>query len=153
MSIANDIQLIVDNSEQAKEEMKKALEKAAIAVGNTAEKHAKEVITTENRVDTGYMRNSITYAVAGESTKLQTYRADGKGKKSGKSQNKEGKYEGTAPKSLVPAVFIGTNVEYARYQEEGTSKIAGIHFLKKAATEHTEEYKELVKDALKSHNF
>ena len=48
-------------------------------------------------------------------------------------------------------VIIGTNLEYAPYHELGTSKgIKPIHFLKRAATEHTEEYKNLVKDSLEN---
>lgn len=47
------------------------------------------------------------------------------------------------------AVYIGTNVEYGKYVELGTSKMAAIPFLKPAATEHTEEYKKLLEDALK----
>lgn len=48
-------------------------------------------------------------------------------------------------------VVIGTNVEYAPYHELGTSRgIKPIHFLKRAATEHTEEYKEFVKDSLEN---
>lgn len=48
-------------------------------------------------------------------------------------------------------VVIGTNLEYAPYHELGTSKgIKPIHFLKRAATEHTEEYKNLVKDSLEN---
>lgn len=48
-------------------------------------------------------------------------------------------------------VVIGTNLEYAPYHELGTSTgIKPIHFLKRAATEHTEEYKNLVKDSLEN---
>ena len=48
-------------------------------------------------------------------------------------------------------VVIGTNLEYAPHHELGTSKgIKPIHFLKRAATEHTEEYKNLVKDSLEN---
>lgn len=48
-------------------------------------------------------------------------------------------------------VVIGTNVEYAPYHELGSSRgIKPIHFLKRAATEHTEEYKGLVKDSLEN---
>lgn len=48
-------------------------------------------------------------------------------------------------------VVIGTNVEYAPYHELGSSRgIKPIHFLKRAATEHTEEYKGFVKDSLEN---
>lgn len=46
---------------------------------------------------------------------------------------------------------IGTDVEYAIYQELGTSRgIKPAKFLTRAATEHTERYKELVKDSLEN---
>ena len=48
-------------------------------------------------------------------------------------------------------VIIGTNVEYAQYHELGTSRgIKPIHFLKRAATEHTDEYKGYVKNSLEN---
>ena len=47
------------------------------------------------------------------------------------------------------AVYIGTNVEYAPYVELGTSKMSAIPFLRPAITDHIEEYKQLLSDALK----
>lgn len=48
------------------------------------------------------------------------------------------------------AVYIGTNVEYAPYQEFGTSRgIKGKHFLQFGATAHQEEYKSLLEEKLK----
>ena len=53
------------------------------------------------------------------------------------------------------AVYIGTNVEYAPYQELGTVKMQaanhGKGFLRPAASEHTEEYKQVIKDAYGKH--
>lgn len=49
------------------------------------------------------------------------------------------------------AVYIGTNVEYAPYQEFGTSKgVKGKHFIQFGATAHSEEYKRMLEDALKT---
>lgn len=48
------------------------------------------------------------------------------------------------------AVYIGTNVEYAPYQEFGTSRgIAGKHFLQFGATAHIDEYKQMLEQTLK----
>lgn len=48
-----------------------------------------------------------------------------------------------------PAVYIGTNVEYAPYQEFGTSKgIKGKHFIQFGATAHKAEYKQLLEEYL-----
>jgi HK97 gp10 family phage protein len=46
--------------------------------------------------------------------------------------------------------YIGTNVEYAPYQEFGTSKISAKHFLRNAAQNHTQEYKSILENALKT---
>lgn len=45
-------------------------------------------------------------------------------------------------------VYIGSNVEYAPYVELGTSKMAARPFLKPAAENYTEQYMELVREAL-----
>ena len=48
------------------------------------------------------------------------------------------------------AAYIGTNVEYAPYVELGSPTIKAHHMLQKAATEHTDEYKRLMEDAMKN---
>lgn len=46
-------------------------------------------------------------------------------------------------------VYIGTNVEYATYQEFGTSKIKPQPFLKPAIVDHVDEYQGIVRNRLK----
>ena len=48
------------------------------------------------------------------------------------------------------AAYIGTNVEYAPYVELGARGRQGVHMLQRAATEHTDEYKQIMEDALKN---
>ena len=48
------------------------------------------------------------------------------------------------------AAYIGTNVEYAPYVELGARGRQGKHMLQRAATEHTDEYKRIMEDALKN---
>ena len=48
------------------------------------------------------------------------------------------------------AAYIGTNVEYAPYLELGTKKITAHHYLKRAVTEHKDEYKNLTAQAIQS---
>ena len=46
--------------------------------------------------------------------------------------------------------YIGTNVEYAPYQEFGTSTgVKGRHFLQFGATAHQQEYKAMLESTLK----
>lgn len=51
------------------------------------------------------------------------------------------------------AAYIGTNVEYAPYQEFGTSKYKGANggkgFLRPAASDHAAEYRAMVESELK----
>lgn len=48
-------------------------------------------------------------------------------------------------------VIVGTNVEYAPHIELGTVRQRAWPFLRPAATEHTEEYREAVRNALRDH--
>lgn len=48
------------------------------------------------------------------------------------------------------AAYIGTNVEYAPYVELGARGRQPVHMLRRAATEHTEEYKKLMEDSIKN---
>ena len=48
------------------------------------------------------------------------------------------------------AAYIGTNVEYAPYVELGARGRPGVHMLQRAASEHTDEYKQIMEDAMKN---
>jgi len=48
------------------------------------------------------------------------------------------------------SVVIGTNVEYAVYQEFGTSKTEAHPYLKPAVMDHINEYKSIAERAIKS---
>ena len=48
------------------------------------------------------------------------------------------------------AAYIGTNVEYAPYVELGARGRPGVHMLQRAASEHTDEYKKIMEDAMKN---
>lgn len=47
------------------------------------------------------------------------------------------------------AVYIGTNVEYAAYEEEGTSRRPPHPFLRPAAEGHIDEWRQILEDELK----
>ena len=127
-----------------------AAKRALETVGEVAEGYAKEELSKKQKhasgpdrpyVDTGRLRNDISFQVRGD------------------------------------GVYIGTNVEYALWVEVGTgiyasdgqgrkdvpwayqddegnwhmtSGVMPVHFLKKAATEHTEEYKRIIKEAMEN---
>lgn len=48
------------------------------------------------------------------------------------------------------AAYIGTNLNYAIYQEFGTSRIAGKHFLKAGVTLHASDYEKWLQNYLNS---
>lgn len=49
-----------------------------------------------------------------------------------------------------PAAYIGTNVEYAPYQELGTIHMAAQPFLKPSVADHTNEYRKIIENELKN---
>ena len=129
-----------DNSKQILSALEKGKRNALTAIGATAETHTKENITADKLVDTGRLRNSITYAT-GDYLGIGTYTDDKKKKYSdAKARN--------TPKD--DEVAIGTNVEYAAYTELGTQHITAHHYLKRAVTEHKDEYKKLTAQAIKT---
>ena len=132
-----------DNSKEYKELLTQAIRRGLRTIGMTAETHAKENCP----VDTGYARNSITYALSGESAAVSSYEAD-RGK-NGKPP-KTGEYRGTLGEIEDNYVAIGSNVEYFPFIEEGARGRQALHVLRKAATDHKDEYKQLLTDSIKN---
>ena len=130
-----------DNSGKVLASLERAERNGLVAIGMTAERYAKHTITDYSAVDTGRLRNSITYAISGEEAAVDSY-SDNVGNNY--------QYEGKAPDDTKKAVYIGTNVEYGPYVELGTSRMAARPFLRPAATEHGEEYKGIMEAAMKS---
>ena len=48
------------------------------------------------------------------------------------------------------AAYIGTSTSYAPFVELGARGRKGVHMLQRAATEHADEYKQIMEDALKN---
>lgn len=135
-----------DNTEEVLKAMEAAIRRGNEAIGLAAEGHAKKKITSAGAVDTGRLRNSITYALAGEETHVKSYKAN----KGGKDRETY-TYDGAAEGKKGSGVYIGTNVEYAPGIELGTHRKAGaVHFLQDAATGHTDQYKRLMEDSMKN---
>ena len=132
-----------DNSKEYKDLLNQAIRRGLRTIGMRAETHAKENCP----VDTGYARNSITYAVAGESAAISSYEAD-RGKNG--EPPKTGEYRGTLGEIEDNYVAIGSNVEYFPFIEEGARGRKAYHTLRKAATDHKDEYKQLLTDSVKN---
>ena len=96
----------------------KATAKAARMIGGAVAGHAAEAAP----VDSGLLKNSITFALGGEPAAIEEYQSDNPDKN---GEYKKGQYNGTAPEDEehTTTVYVGTNVEYAPYQELGAPNI------------------------------
>ena len=140
-----------DHSKDVMSRLEKGIERGLEAIGMTAERYAKETLSAVVYVEdpdrtwelTGRLRNSITYALSGKGANITAYTTD--------DGSEGGVYEGTAPDDKQRAVYIGTNVVYAAGIELGTHRRKGaVHFLQKAAAEHSAEYQQLLSDSIKA---
>lgn len=119
-----------------------AAKKAMRLVGGQAERFAKETISDMGAVDTGFLRNSITWALAGEPANVGSYQDD--------SGGQVGKYQGNAPSDSgdnALTVYVGTNVFYAPYVEYGTYKMPARPFMANSIQGHKQEFEDIFKEA------
>lgn len=139
---------IHDNTEHFKEQLEQKMPSILKAIGQTAEGYAKE----DCPVDTGLLRNSLTFALAGEQPNITSYSADSPDE-TGTVQT--GQYSGSMPqddKATLHSVYIGSNVKYAPANEfrDITHKVGKAHFIRDAIQDHKSEYKEIIEAAIKS---
>lgn len=147
------IEISGDNSGAAKRRVEEAVEKALIMAGGIVESAAKETLTANGSVDTGLLRNSITYALGGEYPAAAQYtnNAGGTSKSGKKIEGKTGAYGSAAPPDTGSerTVYIGTNVEYAPYVELGTSKMSAKPYLRPAVEQSREKIKRAIELAFR----
>lgn len=135
------IKMTVDNTQKIEDAMRKQVQAGLASWGTTAEGYAKEDAT----VDTGRMRNSITWAIKDKQSSANTNKHP-----QGQTDAKPEDYKTHAtPKE--GEIYIGTNVEYAPGQEykDMTHNVGKAHFLRDAIVKHIGEYEEIMKAALK----
>lgn len=129
---------LVDNSRIFSREFNKKIALACELIGVEAERYAKE----DCPVDTGRLRNSITYAIK-----------EGQGlanQEPGEQADPEEYRKLAEPEEKT--VYIGTNVKYAPPVElrDVNHKSGKAHFLRDAVANHGKKYEEIAKTALKS---
>lgn len=136
---------ITDNSATFIETKNDAIERILTEIGLQLEGEAKtEIENAPSRVDTGLLRNSITYAVDGHTPAITQYHSD-PGKEA-----KNGLYFGSVPEEKNGgAVYIGTNVEYAPYVHEGTRNMEPNRFIANAVRKNADQIRNKIKQALK----
>lgn len=147
---------LTDNTGEILNALDNNLDKTLEMLGLQAAGYAAlELESNPRRVDTGLLRNSITYAVAGEAPAKQTYQNDGHDKHDNSVPVETGSYQGKMAKGLGEhSVYIGTNVEYAIYVHEGAKLPNGgtmeaNRFLRNAVTKHVTEYERMIDKGLK----
>lgn len=128
-----------DNSGQVLKEFERKVDLALKLIGADCERFAKE----QCPVDTGRLRNSITYATS-------TFMGQGT-----YSDNQNNIFDDATAKTTPDdkTVYIGSNVEYAEVVEfrDMEHETGNAHFLKNAATTHNDRYKKIAETALKSY--
>lgn len=142
---------VVSHRHEVMKATNEAMKKAARMIGGSVVGHAAEGCP----VDTGLLRNSLTYAIGGEPAKISRYASD--------DGSESGKYTGQAQQDVEDqvTVHVGTNVEYAAYVELGHHQqpgryvpaigkrlkkdyVPGIAFLRPAMENHREEIKQII---------
>lgn len=112
-----------DNTEYIAGAVHRALAEALDEIGQRIQRRAQELCP----VDTGRLRNSITYRLGGAGGHFG-FPGAGESVGSGDLQ-----------------ISVGSDVPYATYVEEGTRYMAARPFLRPAAVSHTGEYREIVR--------
>lgn len=139
MSNIQSFEIKSDNTKEFMKKLEEAIDLALEECGSECERYAK----TKCPVDTGLLRNSITYALNGQAPAASTYKADNPDKT---GQVQSGSYSGTADNDKEPCVYIGSNVFYSAYVEMGSSHHPTPKpYLKPALEEHTDKYKDIFK--------
>lgn len=115
-----------DNTEFILEAIDRALAEAMDEIGAAMQEHAQQLCP----VDTGRLRNSITYRLGGGGYAFPGY--------------------GAEVSAHEHAVSVGSDVEYAAYVELGTSRTRAQPFLEPAAARFADEYRSMVESHLSS---
>lgn len=112
-----------DNTEYIAQAIDRALAEALDEIGRKVQHRAQELCP----VDTGRLRNSITYTLGGGG-----YAFPGMGAAVGRE------------------VTVGSEVEYAAYVELGTSRTPAQPYLRPAAADYADEYRNIVEGRLRN---
>lgn len=117
------IEILTDNTDLVVDGINDAVLRALERIGMAAEGYAKDLCpvgTPESTGIPGYIGGTLRNSI--------THKVD----------------------DAAGAVYIGTNVEYAPYVELGTVKMAAQPYLKPAASDHGQTYRNILEDELKN---
>ena len=144
MSVISHVE-VISNIKQVIDEKDDLVKKALIECGEFLEGEAKDEISRPKphadgsvrpNVDTGRLRNSITYATSTKHSSGQD-----------PAEPEDWELKGAVTEGEV---IIGTNVEYGPFVEMGTSRSRPYPFLKPALENNKATLKKILEDTLKS---
>lgn len=118
---------IIDHSAEIERKLKERAALALKACGLTAEGYAKLNLTEKKAVDTGNLRNSVTFKVDEENEKV---------------------YVGTNV-HYAPYIEYGTGRNSTIGGKQTIQGMVARPYLKPAATEHKKEYSQIISDIIK----
>ena len=148
MASTNEVK-VVSNITYVRKATEKSMKKAARMIGGTVAGHAVEACP----VDTGLLRNSITFALGGQLPNITEYQSNDIDKNGKRIETTKGQYEGEAPEdeSGQITVYVGTNVQYAPYQELGAPNINldARPFLRPAMENFKSEIEQIIEKCFK----
>lgn len=127
------------------------------ALGIQGSDNVRRAITASGHVDTGLMRNSITYALSGQPAAISTYSGDNPSKRNPKAPIPSGTYAGKSPPHGIygGAVYVGSNLDYFVFQNEGYHRpdgtfVPGIHALQDGMTQLQGQAEEIARKVYES---
>ena len=130
-----------DNSKEVLRALENAVQRGLEAIGETAERYAKEEITRQGAVDTGALRNSINYQVRGDDCYIGTRLKYGRDVELGTGKYAEGGGGTSKPSWVYQDAFGNWHRAYPQKPRP---------FLKPAAANHGKEYREILKKSLEN---
>ena len=130
-----------NNSAEALDALKRDTERALYAMGVKSVEGAVEAISggygLDPAVDTGRLRASISFI---------TPEDKGDGGQSSANEQAGDKLEGSAEQNTT---IVGSNVEYASYVHNGTSRMAGRPFLREGIDRNKKQMQEQIEKIFK----
>lgn len=133
------------NDDEFRKNLEEKKEKALVICGMQAEGYAKiELESDPRRIDTGRLRNSITWATMKEHSEPRFEGGDD-------ADEVDSDSGVTSAQAEQDAVIIGTNVEYAYDIHEGDESrgLAPNRFLRNAVEKHQDEYRKIIDETLR----
>ena len=113
---------VISNKNDVLNALSQQTKNALFAMGESAEGYAKDILT-----ETVYSQTDISWDLTGRLRNSIAHAEDD------------------------TATYVGTNVEYAEGIETGSHRRKGaVHYLQKSLSEHVDEYKNILRDALES---